>query len=216
MIVATCRYIYGKSSYYRKTSKLINFASVSLTKHLGYSHSTSSRKVDRLTSNITLQKRPLISKIIAFRKELTFPRKTLTFGIDKEMSSMSKTDDFLSKSGVNIGGTETGPIEASIRSKLEQSMSPMYIQIINESYMHNVPKNSETHFKLIIVSDQFETQSLVQRHRTIHSLLKEELEGGVHALSMVLKTPEQWSKIENNPEQLQKYKSPPCAGGSGK
>ena len=45
---------------------------------------------------------------------------------------------------------------------------------------------------------------------------KEELEGGVHALSMVLKTPEQWRKIENDPEQLQKFKSPPCAGGSGK
>ena len=82
--------------------------------------------------------------------------------------------------------------------------------------MHNVPKNSETHFKLIIVSDQFKSQTLVQRHRSINDLLKEELEGGVHALSMVLKTPEQWSKIENDPEQLQKFKSPPCAGGSGK
>ena len=28
-------------------------------------------------------------------------------------------------------------------------------QVINESYMHNVPKGSETHFKVVVVSPEF-------------------------------------------------------------
>ena len=35
-------------------------------------------------------------------------------------------------------------------------MCVQYIsQVINESYMHNVPKGSETHFKVVVVSEQF-------------------------------------------------------------
>ena len=82
--------------------------------------------------------------------------------------------------------------------------------------MHNVPKNSETHFKIIVASEQFQGQNHVKRHRIIYGLLDEELKNGVHALSMVLKTPEQWSEMKNDPEQMKKLKSPPCAGGSGK
>jgi len=39
------------------------------------------------------------------------------------------------------------PVENSIRNKLSQHFNPNHLEIINESYMHNVPKGSETHWK---------------------------------------------------------------------
>jgi len=53
----------------------------------------------------------------------------------------------------------------------------------------------ETHFNVIIVSDEFEGVSLIDRHRFVNECLREELEEkGVHALSIKAKTPKQWNK----------------------
>mmetsp|Transcript_22959 Transcript_22959/g.53224 ORF Transcript_22959/g.53224 Transcript_22959/m.53224 type:complete len:95 (+) Transcript_22959:94-378(+) len=72
------------------------------------------------------------------------------------------------------------------------------------------PENSETHFKVIVVSDKFSnTKTPLQRHRMIHTILKEELDGPVHALSIVAKTPQQWDKEGEVPP------SPSCRGGDG-
>lgn len=76
--------------------------------------------------------------------------------------------------------------------------------------MHNVPKNSETHFKVVVVSDQFDAvKSPLQRHRLINAALAAELEGPVHALSIVAKSPSQWEKNQTVPL------SPNCKGGDG-
>lgn len=75
--------------------------------------------------------------------------------------------------------------------------------------MHNVPKGSETHFKVVCVSEAFGGQTLVKRHRQVFSLLSDELQGPVHALSLHLKTPEEWSKAEGAVSA-----SPACMGGS--
>ncbi|KAL0270033.1 UNVERIFIED_CONTAM: hypothetical protein PYX00_007577 [Menopon gallinae] len=100
------------------------------------------------------------------------------------------------------------PVETAIRNKIISNLNPVHLDVINESYMHNVPKGSETHFKVIVVSDKFENVSLVQRHRTIQQLLGYELENGVHALSIVAKTPTQWS------EDSEVKPSPKCLGGN--
>ncbi|XP_066590970.1 DNA-binding transcriptional regulator BolA [Prorops nasuta] len=103
------------------------------------------------------------------------------------------------------------PVESSIRKKLEQSLQPKYVEVINESYMHNVPKGAETHFKVVVVSEQFVDQPLIKRHRIINELLNDELQSGVHALSIVAKTPKQWE--ESNKIITE---SPACRGGFGK
>lgn len=54
------------------------------------------------------------------------------------------------------------PIENSIKKKLETTLRPLYYNVINESYMHNVPKDSETHFKVVIVSEKFNKQPLIE------------------------------------------------------
>lgn len=77
--------------------------------------------------------------------------------------------------------------------------------------MHNVPKGAETHFKVVVVSEQFEGLPSIKRHRTINALLKSELDAGVHALSIQAKTPAQWEQSGHAVES-----SPKCMGGSGK
>ena len=74
--------------------------------------------------------------------------------------------------------------------------------------MHNVPKNSETHFKVVVVSKEFEAMSLIQRHRLVNKALEVEFEKGMHALSIVAKTPSQWEKSDHKVKA-----SPACRGG---
>jgi BolA protein len=102
-------------------------------------------------------------------------------------------------------------VQKTIEQKLSQAFTPItHLSVINESFMHNVPKGSETHFKVIIVSEKFTGMSLVERHRGVMDALKFELENGVHALSIQAKTPEQWSKSTKIDP------SPNCLGGMKK
>jgi BolA-like protein 1 len=52
----------------------------------------------------------------------------------------------------------------------------------------------ETHFRIEIVSDIFEGKTLIQRHRLVQDLLKDEFSSGLHALSLKLKTTKEFSK----------------------
>jgi BolA protein len=74
--------------------------------------------------------------------------------------------------------------------------------------MHSVPENSETHFKVVLVSDAFEAKRAVARHQKVYKLLDEELKQGVHALSLHLYTLQEW--------QGESPDSPNCMGGNGK
>jgi len=46
-----------------------------------------------------------------------------------------------------------GPIENKIINSLINSMNVSSLKVLNESFMHNVPKDSESHFKIVIVSN---------------------------------------------------------------
>ncbi|KAJ3733551.1 bola-like protein-domain-containing protein [Lentinula guzmanii] len=92
--------------------------------------------------------------------------------------------------------SSSGPIELAIRSKLVSSLQPAALVIHNDSYQHrhHAPMRAqgggsgETHFSLEIVSDEFEGKTTMQRHRMIYSILSEELNQGLHALSLKTKT----------------------------
>ena len=99
-------------------------------------------------------------------------------------------------------------IQQTITGKLEQALSPEHLEVINESHMHNVPEGSESHFKVIIVSDAFKDKMLLARHRLVNKVLQEELDGGIHALALHTLTMEEWFEKGKAPE------SPPCEGGS--
>ncbi|EDQ87104.1 uncharacterized protein MONBRDRAFT_38125, partial [Monosiga brevicollis MX1] len=57
---------------------------------------------------------------------------------------------------------QPGPVMAAIRQKLTERFQPTTLDVKNESYMHSVPRGSETHFKVTIVSDQFEGMKLIE------------------------------------------------------
>lgn len=97
--------------------------------------------------------------------------------------------------------------EDDITQKLQDALNPGHLEVINESHMHNVPPGSESHFKVVVVSDAFEGKMLVARHRMINKALAEELAGSIHALALHTMTPAEWSEKGAAPQ------SPPCMGG---
>ncbi|MCW8336746.1 transcriptional regulator BolA [Vibrio sp. SCSIO 43135] len=99
-------------------------------------------------------------------------------------------------------------IQEIVEQKLSQAFSPIELKVMNESYMHNVPAGSESHFKVVIVSTEFEGKRLIARHRAVNQVLAEELAGGIHALSMHTYTEEEWEK-----EKQSFPDSPMCMGG---
>ncbi|CAN4117362.1 unnamed protein product [Withania somnifera] len=81
-----------------------------------------------------------------------------------------------------------------IKEKLEKELKPIELEVEDISYQHAGHtgirgSDGETHFTLKVVSKEFEGKSLVKRHRMIYNLLQEELQNGLHALSIVAKTP---------------------------
>lgn len=97
----------------------------------------------------------------------------------------------------------------TIQQKLQDAFSPLHLEVINESDNHNVPKGSESHFKVVLVSRSFEGESLITRHRQVNKVLAEELQGGVHAMALHTLSPEDWfNRGGTVPE------SPECLGGS--
>jgi len=95
-----------------------------------------------------------------------------------------------------------------IESKLADSINLAHLEVINESNNHNVPEGSESHFKVILVSDEFNGKSLLQRHRFVNETLAEELQHKIHALAIHTYTIAEWSNQNNNAPM-----SPPCLGG---
>ncbi|MDC1241690.1 BolA family transcriptional regulator [Gammaproteobacteria bacterium] len=76
-----------------------------------------------------------------------------------------------------------GPIESQIVNTLKTSMDLFSLKIINESFMHNVPEGSESHFKIVIVSEDFLNLTMIQRHKLVYKKLNN-LMTKIHALSI--------------------------------
>ena len=99
-------------------------------------------------------------------------------------------------------------VKQEIEAKLVKSFNLDYFEVVNESRFHNVPEDSETHFKVILISSQFSGLRLIARHRAVNKALADELNGQVHALAIHTYTPEEWSlKNQKFPD------SPACLGG---
>ncbi|KAJ9576240.1 hypothetical protein L9F63_006902 [Diploptera punctata] len=144
----------------------------------------------------------------------------LPFTVSRIYSQQSKMIGESSESKIS------NPIECAVRRKLAGHLEPFHLDVLNESYMHNVPPGAETHFKVIIVSEKFDNVPLIKRHRMVNEILKDELQNGVHALSIVVsafifniknklilfaKTPSQWEESSKTVSP-----SPACRGGFGK
>lgn len=99
-------------------------------------------------------------------------------------------------------------IQAQIEQKLQNAMQPDFLEVLNESHMHNVAPDSESHFKVTLVSSQFNGKMLIARHRLINGILAEELNGKIHALALHTLTPDEYFERAGKVAE-----SPLCMGG---
>jgi BolA protein len=76
-----------------------------------------------------------------------------------------------------------GSIENKIINTLNECMNICSLKILNESFMHNVPKDAESHFKLVIVSNDFNNLSHIQRHKLVYKHLGN-IMNDIHAISI--------------------------------
>ena len=95
-------------------------------------------------------------------------------------------------------------IEQQIINKLNDEFKPSSLKIVNESFMHNVPTGSESHFKIVVVTNDFNNLPIIQRHKLIYKNLNG-LMDKIHALSIHAFSEEEF---ELNPVILD---SPECA-----
>jgi BolA protein len=99
-------------------------------------------------------------------------------------------------------------IQAQIEQKLLEHFQPSHLEIVNESHMHNVAAGSESHFKVVIVTDAFDGKRLIMRHRSVNKLLADELANHIHALALHTYTEKEWHELYDGPAP-----SPKCLGG---
>ncbi|NIF23383.1 MULTISPECIES: transcriptional regulator BolA [Pantoea] len=98
-------------------------------------------------------------------------------------------------------------IREDIEEKLRNAFQPAHLEVVDESYRHNVPAGSESHFKVVIVSERFTGQRFLARHRAIYSELTTELSGSVHALALHTYTEKEWAGLQDTV-----LASPNCRG----
>ncbi len=102
-------------------------------------------------------------------------------------------------------------VKENIEQKITEGLEVLHLEVINESGQHNVPPGSESHFKVVVVSNDFTGKNLVTQHRMIYRLLGTELEGQVHALALHTYTEQGWRDSQSAAPV-----SPPCLGGKSR
>lgn len=88
-----------------------------------------------------------------------------------------------------------------IETALTEKFAPERMVVINESHLHAGHHHAgsdhheafdgtgETHFRIRIVSPVFSGMSRIERHRAVNALLKDELDGGLHAMAVEASAP---------------------------
>ncbi len=98
-------------------------------------------------------------------------------------------------------------MQTTIEQKLAGEFEVDYLQVENESHMHNVAPGAESHFKVTIVSQSFDDLMLIKRHRMVNQALQQEIQQ-IHALALHTLTPEEWQTRGGEVAA-----SPKCRGG---
>ena len=99
------------------------------------------------------------------------------------------------------------PREQRIRKILTEVFQPEHLEIVNESHLH-AGHRLESHFKVLLVSPVFEKMQRLDRQRKVQDQLKSEFETGLHALTLRVQTPREWSASS----EAEKLESPACLG----
>lgn len=88
-----------------------------------------------------------------------------------------------------------------IHALLTQAFAPTVLQIDDDSARHaghsGAQPGGQSHYNVLLVSAAFQGVNRVARSRAVHSALASEFgpaeQGGMHALALTLRTPEEYS-----------------------
>jgi BolA protein len=84
---------------------------------------------------------------------------------------------------------------ARLEAVLTRAFSPTLVRVVDDSARHaghaGAQPGGETHYTVLLVSEAFRNQNRVARSRAVHAILEAEFAGGLHALSLILRTPEE-------------------------
>ena len=76
----------------------------------------------------------------------------------------------------------------SIKDKLHSTLSPDYLEVIDDSMLHqehlDVEAGSVTHITIKISSQDLKSATKVAAHQMIYKTLKNEIDAGLHAISI--------------------------------
>ena len=80
-----------------------------------------------------------------------------------------------------------------LKSLLINQLPAQHVEVIDDSARHHghagAHPEGETHYNVVVVSSRFEGMTRVDRSRLVHEILAQEFAGGMHALSLVLRSP---------------------------
>lgn len=88
----------------------------------------------------------------------------------------------------------TGIRTEMIRERLVRELSPVSVEIIDESAKHAGHAGAASgggHFIVSIVADAFRDKNLIQRHRLVYDAVDDIMHREIHALSIQAKTPDE-------------------------
>ncbi len=77
-----------------------------------------------------------------------------------------------------------------IKSLIGSGISASYIDVVGDG----------THFRAIVVSDDFENKITLDRHKLVYKALGESMVEDIHAISLKTYTPDQWQSIKQKGE----------------
>jgi BolA protein len=80
-----------------------------------------------------------------------------------------------------------------IRLALERELTPRSLEIIDDSASHagHAGAREGGHFRVVLVADAFKGRSQLERHRLVYAAVAPLMGQGVHALSIVARTPDE-------------------------
>ena len=82
-------------------------------------------------------------------------------------------------------------VAAQLRSAVERALAPTHLEIIDDSAAHagHPGARSGGHYRLTVVSAAFEGCTQLQRHRLVYAAVAPLMNGAVHALNIIARTP---------------------------
>ena len=82
-----------------------------------------------------------------------------------------------------------------LEAVLTEAFSPILLRVVDDSARHaghaGAQPGGETHYSVLLVSPAFRGVNRVARSRAVHAAVAAEFASGLHALSLVLRTPEE-------------------------